>query len=302
MSKPVRLRPSFLSCKVRPLWVGLFASLVMTCLAAAAMAQTGATPPQPPNAALPDLLTSNAIATCVDCDKPFDFPTHRELLESLVGNQFVGELRRALYTQDILHQFESKAHFDNCHFEGAEAYLASLINEAGQEADAALVAKNNAHDADSVAAAKRAFFALGQALHAVQDFYAHSNYIELQVSKVTNPDDIVVIAPWRKADQDTIATLKTQGLVSGYVSWGFPKDCPTGTISHHDLAKDSAATVSGRRLVPHLTNLSLYRLAVFVARKASLKLMQEAFQRWPVLKEINGPNVAFEVMIDRRGV
>ncbi|MEY9641207.1 hypothetical protein ABIF66_009461 [Bradyrhizobium japonicum] len=136
----------------------------------------------------------------------------------------------------------------------------------------------------------------------MQDFYAHSNYIELQVPKVKNPDDIVVIGPWRKADQDTIMALRSQGLVSGYVSWGFPKDCPDGTISHHNLAKDSADTVSGKRLVPHLTNLSLYRLAVFVARKASVQLVQEAFQRWPILKEVNGPNVAFEVMIDRRGL
>lgn len=301
MSKLVRLCPSFHCRKAQSVWLGILAFL-MTCLIPAAMAQIGATPPRPPSATVPDLLRSNAVATCVDCDKPFDFPTHRELLEGLAGNQFVGELRKALYTQDILHQFESKAHFDNCHFEGAEAYLALLINEAGKEADAALAAKNKADEAGSVAAAKRAFFSLGQALHAVQDFYAHSNYIELQAPKVKNPDDIVVIAPWRKADQDTIATLRTQGLVSGYVSWGVPKDCPAGTISHHDLAKDSADTLSGKHLVPHLTNLSLYRLAVFVARKASLQFMQEAFQRWPVLKEINGPNVAFEVMIDRRGV
>ena len=239
---------------------------------------------------------------CVGCDKPFDFPAHKELLDGLANNPYIGQLRTALYVQDIRHQFESKAHFDNCHFEGAQAYLVSLIEEAGGHADAALAARSKGDTNAAIASGKSAFFALGQALHAVQDFYAHSNYVELQAPKAKEAGDIPVIAPWRKSDQDRIAALRKAGLVSGYVFWGFPQDCPSGSISHHDLAKDSADTVSGKRLVPNLDNLSQFRLAVFLARQASLQLMQEAFERWPVLKELNGPNVAFEILLDRRGL
>jgi hypothetical protein len=239
---------------------------------------------------------------CIGCEKPFDFPTHKELLEGLADSPYIGQLRTALYVQDIRHQFESKAHFDNCHFEGAQTYLVSLIEEAAGHANDAAAARTKGDANAATAAARKAFFALGQALHAVQDFYAHTNYVELQAPKAKEASDIPVIAPWRKADQDKIADLRKAGLVSGYVSWGFPQDCPSGTISHHDLAKDSADTVSGKRLVPHLNNLSQFRLAVFLARQASLQLMQEAFVRWPVLKDMNGPNVAFEIVLDRRGL
>jgi hypothetical protein len=55
-------------------------------------------------------------------------------------------------------------------------------------------------------------------------------------------------------------------------------------------------------LVPHLQNLSQYRIAVFMARKASLSLMRYAFQHWPLLKEVNGNDIAFEIILDHRGV
>lgn len=284
--------------------LSLILCALIACFASIALAQTSVAPPKPPppSDVVPDLAQSKSVGMCIGCDKPFDFPAHKEILDGLANNPYIGQLRMALYVQDIRHQFESKAHFDNCHFEGAQTYLVSLIEEAGGHADAALAAKNKGDTNAAISAAKNAFFALGQALHAVQDFYAHSNYVELQAPKAKEAGDIPVIAPWRKTDQDKIAGLRKAGLVSGYVYWGFPQDCPAGTISHHDLAKDSADTVSGKRLVPNLDNLSQFRLAVFLARQASLQLMQEAFERWPVLKELNGPNVAFEILLDRRGL
>lgn len=282
----------------------ILVSVMLACLASSALAQTAASPqkPPPPDAAVPPLESSKAVGMCVGCDQPFDFPTHKELLKDLAGNVYIAELRKALYNQDVLHQFESRAHFDNCHFEGAQAYLVSLIEEAGRHADEATAAKATGDANAAGKAGRRAFFALGQALHAVQDFYAHSNYIELQIPKVKDASEIAVIAPWRKSDQDKIAVMRANGLVSGYVFWGFPQDCPAGAVSHHALAKDAATTESGKKLAPHLQNLSQYRLAVFVARQASLQLMQDAFQRWPVLKELNGGDVAFEILLDRRGL
>jgi hypothetical protein len=276
----------------------------MACVASVALAQSPAAPKKspPPSDAVPALAQSKSVGMCVGCGKPFDFPTHKKLLEGLASNAYIGQLRTALYAQDIQHQFESKAHFDNCHFEGAQAYLVSLIDEVGSHADTARSAKTKGDNDAAVTAGKKAFFALGQALHAVQDFYAHTNYVELQIPKAKEAGDIPVIAPWRKADQDKIAGLRKAGLVSGFVFWGFPQDCPAGTISHHDLAKDSADTPSGKKLVPHLDNLSQFRLAVFMARQASLQLMQDAFVRWPILEELNGRDVAFEILLDRRGL
>jgi len=258
--------------------------------------------PAPPTFDVPPLEVARPVVVCGNCDKPFDMSTHKQVLEGLVGNPYIGELRKALYVQDIWHQFESKAHFDNCDFEGATAYLTELIAEAGKHADAARAAKSANNTGAMQDAVKRAFFVLGQALHAVQDFYAHTNYVELQTPKFKKITDMEILTPWLPSGRNQIEQFQKEGLVSGYVFWGFPQKCPASTISHHDLAKDSATTKSGQKTVSHLQNFSQYRIAVFLAREASQLLMDDAFRRWPILKEVNGENVAFEILLDRRGL
>jgi Heterokaryon incompatibility protein Het-C len=274
-------------------------------LAALVALQTwAADPPKPPPPSLdvPDFRTTRATVTCVDCDAPFGTITHKEVLDGLAANQYVGALRKALYVQDSLHQFQSKAHFDNCDFDSAIAYIDSLYAEAGTHVEAAQAAEAKGDKPGTEAAARKAFFALGQALHGVQDFYAHSNYVELSKAGVKETTDLEVIAPWRNEGKAKISALRKSGLVSGFVFWGFPQVCESRSISHADLAKDSETTPSGKLRVPHLENISQYRIAVFLAREASLRLMQDAFKRWPLLKKLNGPNVVLDVLVDRRGI
>ena len=258
-------------------------------------------PPAPPST-VPDMRTTKAVALCVNCDAPFDGKTHRKVLEGLLSNPYVGELRKALFLQDSFHQFESRVHFDNCDFDSSVNYIDALLVEAGQYVDAAQKAQADGGTAATQAAARKAFFAIGQALHGVQDFYAHSNYVELTKQSVTRVTDLEVVAPWRAEGKARIKQLQQQGLVSGYVFWGVPQRCLSGAASHADLAKDSETTTSGKVKVAHLENLSQYRIAVFLAREASQELLRDAFKRWPLLKELNGQNVAFEVLLDRRGL
>lgn len=258
--------------------------------------------PAPPPLVVPTLSEAGAKVLCVGCDEPFSTAIHEKLLKDLAANPYVAELRKALYQQDILHQFESKAHFDNCDFDSATGYIASLLDEVAGHVGAAQAAKNVADQERLTASARKAFFALGQALHAVQDFYAHTNYVELQAPKVKKVTDIDVLAPWRPRDVERIKELRAGGLFSGAVSWGFPKKCPAGTPSHGDIAKDSDTTKSGKIAVPNLQNMSRFKVAEFLAREASLKFMEDAFKRWPLLKEINGKHVVFELMVDRRGL
>ena len=89
---------------------------------------------------------------------------------------------------------------------------------------------------------------------------------------------------------------------SGYVFWGVPQLCPADTTSHGDLAKDTATTKSGAKKLPNLQNINQYKVAVFLAREASLGLMEDAFNRWPLLKQLNGKHVAFETFVDRRSI
>jgi hypothetical protein len=255
-------------------------------------------PPPPPPEAVPDMRETNPAVFCVGCDEPFDTATHKEVLAGLVNSPYIAQLRKALYFQDIVHQVESRAHFDNCDFDGATSYITALLDEIGKEIKDAELAGSGPDAARP--AVTRAFFALGQALHGVQDFYAHSNYVELQAPKVKKVTDLEILAPWRADGRDRIAALRKEGLISGFVFWGFPQKCTSGSVSHGELAKDSAETKSGRRLVAHLQNLSQYRIAVYLAREASQDLVRECFNRWPLLKEANGPNVAFEVLVDHR--
>lgn len=283
------------------------ASAVYAALAFAGLLCTGATAqepkrPSPPPATVPNMTAGETTLVCVGCPKPFDLDGHKEALKDLAANVFVAELRKALYMQDVVHQFESKAHFDNCDFDGGAGYIADLLTEADGHVQTMSTLKSKGDKDGMVESAKKAFFALGQALHAVQDFYAHSNYVELSKESAKKTQDMQVIAPWRKEWPEQLAKLKQQRLVSGFVFWGIPQLCPSGTISHADLAKDKATTKSGAVKVVHLQNQSQHQIALFLARKASEMFLADAFKRWPLLKEVNGELVAFEVLVDRRGI
>lgn len=280
--------------------MGLLVAVFFSIALSSGVALADTAKPAPPPKNVPDPIAAKAIIACVECDQPFDLPSHKEILAALVKNGYVGELRKALYTQDFAHQFQSKAHFDNCDFAGATRYIGELLQEVGTHVTAAQKAKALGQQGRMRAAIKEAFFALGQALHAVQDFYAHSNYVELNVARATRVVDIPRVAPWRPEGRQQIERLQQAGLVSGVWTLGLPKSCPDGTPSHSALAKDSEDTTSGKRRIAHLDNLSQYRIALFLAREDSLALLRDAYQRWPLLKKAAGPNVLLDVITDRR--
>ncbi len=261
--------------------------------------------PPPPPQTVPELSRQPAGSVtilCVDCDKPFGSEGHKEAMKGLASNPYAKELRRALFYQDSVHQFESKAHFDNCDFDGASTYVDALLGEADGHVLSAQAAKAKKDPAAMAAAGEKAFFAIGQALHAVQDFYAHSNYIELTKDTVKDATDIPVVPVWTPEGKATLQRLQQGGLVSGYVYWGWPQRCPSGVLWHKDLAKDSEDTRSGTVRVAHLENLSQYRLAIITARQASSAFLTYTFKRWPLLNELNGKYLAVEVVVDRRGL
>ncbi len=281
------------------------ATLTASAPAGAPMPSTAASGPKrppPPPAEVPDIRKANPPVLCVDCDRPFDTATHKKVLEGLVSNPYIGELRKALYWQDTYHQFESKAHFDNCDFDSAAGYITELLAETGTHVEAAAKAKTAGDKSATQKSALSAFFSLGQALHGTQDFYAHTNYVELHAPKAKKVTDIPLLFPWRPEGRTRIKELRQTGLISGFVFWGVPQECPSGTVSHGNLAKDTGDTKSGKVAVAHLQNTSQYKIAVYLAREASLQLLVDAFQKWPLLKELNGEAVALDVLVDRRGV
>jgi hypothetical protein len=265
-------------------------------------AQGPKTAPAPPQVKIPQLKSANVTIVCGDCGRPFDTETHEKVLEGLVSNPYNEQLRKALYTQDSLHQFESKAHFDNCDFDGAIGYLDELLGDVDANVKRAVQAKTSGNQAAAQGAVKDAFFSLGQALHGVQDFYAHSNYVEMSVKGARSFSDLSIVTAWTPEGKKTIGDLRGKGLISGFVFWGVPQKCPSGTLSHSALAKDKAGTKSGAVKIARLENRSQYQIAVQLARATSQALVDHAFSRWPLLKEFNGPNAAFEVLLDARAL
>ncbi|HET7433760.1 MAG TPA: HET-C-related protein [Thermoanaerobaculia bacterium] len=263
--------------------------------------------PLPPSKEIPRVDPDDVYAGCVDCAGQFSLSEHEKALEELVKegaitNELLAEMRRAMYWQDIVHQIESKAHFDNCAFDDASAYVGELTNEVAAHVKEA-EARTKAGDAKKAhAATKEAFYTLGQALHAIQDFYAHSNYLELQRDSGVALNAIAVVPVWTAAGRTALTRMqREQHLHSGEVSWGFRKYC-NGGESHHDLNKDTDSSARGGVHVKQWQNKSLHRAAREVAVRASLAYLKFAYRQWPYLARAAGQRVVFDVFQDRRGL
>jgi hypothetical protein len=173
----------------------------------------------------------------------------------------------------------SASHFDDCNFSGG----AGVIRHYQQAAVAAL-------GPDSVAGAgvALAILAFGQWLHTTQDFYAHTNWVELGGQALAD-DGLAMWADWspydplassgfrlvegspprqtsvtRKADapypENAVVRVKrakaqSPGVISGSVDYEPGDSCPPSVrMTHADLNKDHSATPG--------------RTAQFVAAKA----------------------------------
>lgn len=257
--------------------------------------------PPAPVIDVPPIISSKLQPVCIGC-MPFDPAAHKKLLEKLVGNKYVGELRRALYLQDSAHQFESKAHFDNCDFANAVGYVQELLATVGDKVSEAQAAAVRGDKITSEEKITQAFFALGQALHGTQDFYAHTNYLEMHAASAMKVQQIQSLPIWTEAGAKQIEHLGKTGLKSGYVFWGVPQACSGKSPTHAELAKDTEKTASGKIRIAHFQNMSQFTAAQFLARRASIELVTYAFAKWPLLKEMNGEVVAFEVLIENRGL
>lgn len=180
----------------------------------------------------------------------FSLPTHFDLVSDTVDGHLPTEqillITRGNLQQDA-NQFNSALHFDNCAFpEGRSHYLACWEEIGSQIA--------SGHK-------KEALITFGKILHSVQDFYAHSNWVELHLGE--NP-----IPVW-----DLNLDSLPGDIVSGTYLSGFPKKCKSNAPSHESLNKDSQDSETGRIIIEqgHHHGKSLFQLAYDVALHHSRK-------------------------------
>lgn len=185
----------------------------------------------------------------VDLKPEFSLDYHAELTTKSASDILSeSQLRVIIFynlAQDV-RQWESEIHFDNCAFaEGAKHIhdeWAKIESESNHLSDDALVA-------------------FGRLLHTAQDFYAHSNWIELHLDQAPIP-------LW----DFQVETLPA-GIVSGTWSMGFPKKCGTGAPSHDELNKDKPDSPESKKIVesgPH-QGKTYFRLAWDAALRESRK-------------------------------
>ncbi|HSK78323.1 MAG TPA: HET-C-related protein, partial [Thermoanaerobaculia bacterium] len=146
-----------------------------------------------------------------------------------------------------------------------------------------------------------AMFALGKALHALQDFYSHTNYVEKMAQGTGSFAEVQIVPLWTDPGRARLEALLAQGLASGVVSYSDLKACPAGAPDHHEVAKDTADFNDlARKVVPRWQNRSHYTAALDLAGQATEAFLTWAFQRWPRLSENCGRFLGYAAPGDRR--
>lgn len=210
------------------------------------------------------------------------FGTPRHVKLTKVAARCSETLGAAQWRQDTLLQFDASAHFDNCAFQPTLAYIDSLL----AEVDCILSKGRSATEVDVASAMGR----LGRVLHAVQDFYSHSNYVEMRDAQNLPFDELLVLPVWTKGGQDEVLRLVAAGLVSGRVWWDSPKQCAASVKTHGEMAKDDEGMPAGKAVLPYWHQTG-YRAAYQLAGFATVHFLKYSYERWPVLAETCGPIV-----------
>lgn len=170
-----------------------------------------------------------------------------------------------------LHQFTPELHFDNApnrevlcqHWNhGLKTYIDQAIAFCAPVCDTRPQPRRR----------KQALYAFGAATHALADFYAHTNWVELGVMR----EDYETLAPLLG---DTCRENDfPAGLQSGYFSlWNGIHGCPrTGPppgyqYCHLQLAKDYPDKGHGADYI-HGAGCTYFELAMVMAREATLQL------------------------------
>ncbi|AUX31342.1 MULTISPECIES: hypothetical protein [Sorangium] len=210
-------------------------------------------------------------------------PNHEEITHtalSFLKPSVLTALKVGNVSTDVAYHFSNTAHFDDCNFSGGAAFVAAKQAEAVRALGPGLPLL----DGDALA-----MLAFGRSLHAVQDFYAHTNWVELggdvlvdqsltafpalaPYSAIPSTGFIVVqgdkpkrAAVTRDADapypEYAIVTVRVQrtnkyGLVSGTVEYEPGNYCPPPVaMTHDELSKDKTSLTD--RTAQHLAAKSL---------------------------------------------
>jgi hypothetical protein len=154
--------------------------------------------------------------------------------------------------QDI-RQSESQVHFDNCAFAEGSFYIEKQWEMIDSYRDRR---------------SKSSLNLFGRLLHTVQDFYAHSNWVEIHLNEAPVP-------MWNCRSE----TLP-EAIISGTWPTGEPKRCSSNAPHHDQLNKDKPSSITGCKVVdfgPH-HGKTLFELAEEVSIRATRQQLERLLQ------------------------
>ncbi len=222
----------------------------------------------------------------------FAISSHRDVILALEGmaKECTTALVRAQWELDLLHQFNSAAHFDNCNFAGGVRFVRQRLDRA-----------EAASRAGEVLGAMRY---LGHAVHAIQDFYSHSDYVERMHEKHESFEDVPIVAFWNEDGEQELNALVAAGLVTGrFVLTGnrlVGQDfCPADAPGHGTLAKDSNKPPAGSKLTKWEARTQ-HEAALELADRATRAFLRNAIRRLPAVGETCGVALGYSRRLDRR--
>jgi hypothetical protein len=176
----------------------------------------------------------------------------------------------AANTSIDLDQFSSAKHFDGENFSGGKSLIVGHLNMA-------ITLLNNSNPSG-------ARISVGAALHTIQDFYAHSNWVELgntvPNANLWNNRSIGTVAGPREATCDIVdaGKLITTKLTSGYYG-GEDRSPQIAGKCRHGGPTDFSAGFGGMNKDFNTTLLSphaqFHAAAADLARKASLQFLSD---------------------------
>jgi len=197
-------------------------------------------------------------------------PNHEEITAaglSFLRPEIIVALQAANVATDVEYFFVNANHFDDCNFTGGSAVVADSQAQAVEQLDP------NAATPETDLAAIQAF---ARSLHALQDFYAHTNWIELGNDGLvdsslgvfpslrpysTLPAGVIVIQgpkpkraaltrddsapyPTSAVVEAKLGRTRSLGLISGTVDYEPGNFCPASVaMTHEELNKDKSTNV-----------------------------------------------------------
>ncbi len=145
----------------------------------------------------------------------------------------------------------SAAHFDNNQLFEGRAWVEAYMQKA-RDTLARYTASPPASSQQRASLGK-AWINFGIALHAIQDFYAHSTWVEDSEPFIRSAGRFDQIALWNGEDNWGAGSVVVAGVTVSGVQTGYERlAVPAGSVSHAQLNKDKPSSTQGQRTMTRI--------------------------------------------------